>query len=106
MTTVAAILVVIVASGMLVAYYVGFAAGRRDGYEAGRQDGKRERSLRAYAVGYDRGRHDRQAKQDESEEAEKEDADFSTIRYYLWPVLVSFIVVVIAGLFLAHGINR
>jgi hypothetical protein len=61
MSTLLAMLVTVLALGMLVAYHVGYSAGRRDGFEQGREDGKKAGAVRAYAVGYDRGRHDRQA---------------------------------------------
>ena len=62
MTTLYAIIVVLVATGMLIGYYLGWGAGRREGYDRGFADGKREGAVRAYAVGFDRGKHQREAK--------------------------------------------
>ena len=89
MSTLAAMLVVIISAGMIVAYHVGYSVGYRDAFAKGRADGKREGSVRAYAVGYDRGRHNRKL----AEEAEQqEDASESS------PVLVSKFWVAVASL--------
>jgi hypothetical protein len=65
MSTVVAIAVAICAAGMLASYYWGYNAGKREGFEAGRDQGKKEGSVKAFAVGYDRGRHDRDVKKPE-----------------------------------------
>lgn len=45
---------------VIAAYYsgfrAGFSAGRNDGFDDGKREGAREGSIRAYAVGFDRGR--------------------------------------------------
>lgn len=60
--------VVFTALGILLGYYRGYAAGQKEGYERGHRDGKQAGAVRAFAVGYDRGRHDREAKQQQPEE--------------------------------------
>lgn len=60
--------VVFTALGMLLGYYLGYAAGQKEGYERGHREGKQAGAVRAFAVGYDRGRHDREAKQQQQEE--------------------------------------
>lgn len=56
--SVVGIIVAVVA--VVAAYYVGYssgrAAGRDEGFDAGKQEGSREGSMRAYAVGFDRGK--------------------------------------------------
>lgn len=67
MSTMVAMLILVVALGMLVAYYLGYSIGRAEGFGAGFAAGKKEGAVKAYAVGYDRGRHDRQTKANEVE---------------------------------------
>ena len=55
------VLGIIVAVGaVLAAYYMGYssgrAVGRDEGFDEGKQEGSREGSMRAYAVGFDRGK--------------------------------------------------
>jgi membrane protein YqaA with SNARE-associated domain len=65
MSTVIAIVVAACSLGMLIAYYLGYYAGKREGFESGLDKGKKESAVKAYAVGYDRGKHDREAKKEE-----------------------------------------
>ena len=55
------VLGIIVAVGaVLAAYYMGYssgrAVGRDEGFDEGKQEGSRDGSMRAYAVGFDRGK--------------------------------------------------
>ena len=55
------VLGIIVAVGaVLAAYYMGYSSGRAvgqdEGFDEGKQEGSREGSMRAYAVGFDRGK--------------------------------------------------
>lgn len=68
MSSLIAILVVVGALGMLIGYQLGYSAGQKTGYDRGHNDGKQAGSVRAFAVGYDRGRHDREVKQREESE--------------------------------------
>ena len=68
MSNLIAIFVIVAAIGMLIAYYLGYSAGQQKGREQGHQEGKEAGSIRAFAVGYDRGRHDREVKQQEEQE--------------------------------------
>lgn len=70
MSTTIAIFVAVSALGMLIAYQMGFAAGKQEGFDSGRRKGKKEAATKAYAVGYDRGRHDRESKKNEDEDGE------------------------------------
>ena len=54
------VLGIFVAVGAVVAaYYVGYSSGRAVGRDEGKQEGSREGSMRAYAVGFDRGKRAR-----------------------------------------------
>lgn len=67
MSTTIAIFVAIAAIGMLIAYQLGFAAGKQEGFDSGRKEGKKEASVKAFAVGYDRGRRDRESQKSDDE---------------------------------------
>ena len=69
MSTLIALLVIACAAGMIVAYHAGYQAGQRDGFDAGEKHGKKEASVKAFAVGYDRGKHDRETEKAKSEAA-------------------------------------
>ena len=64
---------VVLAGSCLAAYLFGYAAGMQrgqdEGREEGRESGKKEGAVRAFAVGYDRGRRER----DEGEDPEADD---------------------------------
>lgn len=59
----------------LVAYLLGFSAGKDEGHtkghDEGRQKGKKEGAVRAFAVGYDRGKRERE----EEEGGNEDDGD-------------------------------
>ena len=99
MSTLGAMLLVVIVIGMLLAYYMGYTVGRREGFEQGRQAGKREAAVRAYAVGYDRGRHDRKAKQPESEASDDVSSNRLAGGCGLWllPVLVALLAIVLVA---------
>jgi hypothetical protein len=65
MSSAIAILIVVGALGMLIGYQLGYSAGHKSGYDRGHNEGKHAGAVRAFAVGYDRGRHDREVKQQE-----------------------------------------
>ena len=94
MSALLAILLVIIAVGMLIAYYIGYTTGHREGYECGHADGKRAGSVRAYAVGYDRGRHNRKA----AVESAEQDPGPPARRKWARPVIVSLILIVLSTL--------
>ena len=94
MTSLVAVVVMIVAASMLVAYFAGHAVGRQEGFEEGRSSGKREGAKRAYAVGYDRGRHDRQA----VEQAASDEPPSPTVPRWALSLLLSLIAIVVATL--------
>ncbi len=63
------VLGIIVAVGAVVAAYCmgyssGRTAGRDEGFDEGKQEGSREGSMRAYAVGFDRGKRARAGSKD------------------------------------------
>ncbi len=63
------VLGIIVASGAVVAAYCmgysnGRTVGRDEGFAEGKQEGSREGSMRAYAVGFDRGKRARAGNKD------------------------------------------
>ena len=63
------VLGIIVAVGAVVAAYCmgyssGRTAGRGEGFDEGKQEGSREGSMRAYAVGFDRGKRVRAGNKD------------------------------------------
>jgi hypothetical protein len=99
MSTLGAMLLVVIVAGMLLAYYLGYSLGRHEGYEQGHQQGKREGAVRAYAVGYDRGRHDRKVKQSEAEEAAAAEAKPRGSGCLLWllPLLVALLAIILAA---------
>ena len=55
----ASLALVILAGLCLVAYLFGYEAGKQAGREAGHESGKKEGAVRAFAVGYDRGKRER-----------------------------------------------
>ncbi|MCA9187507.1 MAG: hypothetical protein R3E01_34655 [Pirellulaceae bacterium] len=57
------------AAMVLLAYRLGYQAGKSDGHEEGRKSGTREVSIRAYAVGYDRGKRARDEEHHQEEDA-------------------------------------
>ena len=65
MSDLIAIFLILATTGMLIAYYLGYSAGRQKGREEGHREGKQAGAVRAFAVGYDRGRHDREVQQQE-----------------------------------------
>jgi hypothetical protein len=62
---------VVVIGIVLFVYLIGFSAGQDDGHERGRATGKKEGSVRAFAVGYDRGKRERESQDDEEEPGSK-----------------------------------
>jgi hypothetical protein len=100
MSTLVAILLAIIVLGMLLSYYVGYRVGHREGFDRGHQTGKKEGAVRAYAVGYDRGRHERQAK--EAAGAEPEEPPRRSPLYWIWPILVPLLAVVAAAVLSAR----
>ncbi len=97
MSTVGAMLLIVIVIGMLLAYYLGYGVGRREGIEQGRAEGKREAAVRAYAVGYDRGRHDRKTKLSEAEET-PDKSEGRGCMLWLIPLLLLLLAVVWAAL--------
>jgi hypothetical protein len=99
MSTLAAMLLAVMVGGMLLSYHVGYTNGHRDGWAQGRNDGKREGATRAYAVGYDRGRHDRQVKQQEAADSTSPRTGGWGVSYGLWflPLIVALVAIVVAA---------
>lgn len=53
----------------LLTYYAGFSVGKTEGQDEGHARGKKEGAVRAFAVGYDRGKREREEEdQDDGEE--------------------------------------
>jgi len=68
-------LTLVVISGLcLVVYLLGFTAGENEGRSVGRdeghQQGKKDGAVRAFAVGYDRGRRERAEEEGKEEDDE------------------------------------
>lgn len=98
MTTLMAMLLVIIVVGMLLSYYVGYSIGRKEGFESGHAAGKKEGSVRAFAVGYDRGRHDRQTKQQADEEEKAKSSDTTRgCAYWLLPLLIAGLLAIVSA---------
>ena len=68
MATIIAIAGIFFIAGISLAYLRGYATGKKDGFEEGKSAGKKEASVKAFAVGYDRGKHDREVEHKEEEE--------------------------------------
>ena len=62
-----ALIVVVVMA--LLTYYAGFSVGRSEGQDEGHARGKKEGAVRAFAVGYDRGKREREP-EDEGDDDE------------------------------------
>lgn len=60
MSSIVAVVTILVVCSLLIAYQIGFVAGKREGFEDGRKKGKHEGSVKAFSVGYDRGRRERE----------------------------------------------
>ncbi|MEZ6119574.1 MAG: hypothetical protein R3C28_23810 [Pirellulaceae bacterium] len=93
MSTLIALLVIACAASMIVAFQAGYQAGQRDGFAAGVKHGKKEASVKAFAVGYDRGKHEREAESAKTEVAApkpKNDA--------IWNILLCVSALVLIGL--------
>jgi hypothetical protein len=99
MSTLGAMLLTVMVVGMLLTYHIGYSVGRREGWAQGRSEGKREGAVRAYAVGYDRGRHDRQVKQADSPDSTPVMSRGAAQGCLLWflPVLVTLLAIVLAA---------
>jgi hypothetical protein len=99
MSTLGAMLVAIMVGGMLLTYHIGYTVGRREGWAQGRSEGKREGAVRAYAVGYDRGRHERQAKQSEAADSTPSAGGGWLRGSILWflPLFVALLAIVLAA---------
>ncbi len=99
MTNLIAIFLVIGAIGMLIGYQLGFSAGKKEGYEQGRQDGKQAGSVRAFAVGYDRGRHDREVQTEDG----AGETDASGLRWRRWIGLIVVVACLLSLLSIMRG---
>lgn len=73
----ASLALVVIAGTCLVFYLLGFNAGkdegRGEGHEKGKAEGKKEGAVRAFAVGYDRGKREASG-DDEDDDGEKADS--------------------------------
>ncbi|MCA9149522.1 MAG: Yae1 family protein [Planctomycetales bacterium] len=105
MSTLIAMIVIVVALGMLVAYQLGYAVGRREGFDDGFNSGKKKGAVKAYAVGYDRGRHDREAKAAEENPAEPQPTWRDQLSRWLLPAILSVIVILLAAVFAAKDLR-
>lgn len=63
---------VVLAGSCLAAYLFGYEAGKRvgrqQGHDEGHQRGKKEGAVRAFAVGYERGKREREEPEEEEDE--------------------------------------
>jgi hypothetical protein len=63
--------IIIAVVAVFAAYYIGYssglAVGREQGFDEGKQEGSRTGSMRAYAVGFDRGKRAREEKEDDDD---------------------------------------
>ena len=59
MNPLASLALVVLAGLCLVAYLFGYEAGRSAGQDEGHKKGKKDGAVRAFAVGYDRGKRER-----------------------------------------------
>lgn len=67
MNPLASLALVVLAGLCLVAYLFGYEAGRSAGQDEGHEKGKKEGAVRAFAVGYDRGKREREEDEDDDE---------------------------------------
>ena len=68
-----AVAVVAVFLAYFMGYSSGVASGRDEGFSNGKREGSREGSIRAYAVGFDRGKRARDDDEDEDEDEDNDD---------------------------------
>lgn len=67
MNPLASLALVVLAGLCLVAYLFGYEAGRSAGQDEGHKKGKKDGAVRAFAVGYDRGKRERGDDEDEED---------------------------------------
>lgn len=91
----------------LVAYLLGFSAGkdegRSEGHDEGRQKGKKEGAVRAFAVGYDRGKREREEEEDGDEGDDDTAADRPSWLVILLLILGTVAVLTLLGVLRGEG---
>ncbi len=93
MNTLAIAGMVVAILAVLIAYQVGYRVGKRDGFSDGKREANKDATMRAYAVGYDRGKR--------AKETEAPPTDSPAPRGCALVLLAS---VLVGGLLLAGGI--
>jgi Flp pilus assembly protein TadB len=85
---------ILVVAIILFAYSAGFSEGKTEGQGEGHARGKKEGAVRAFAVGYDRGKRERDD-DDEDEEESAPSQDGASIVMFLVLALGTFIMLLV-----------
>jgi flagellar basal body-associated protein FliL len=92
---------VVLAGLCLIAYLFGFSVGQDQGRDEGQKKGKEEGAVRAFAVGYDRGKRERAKEKEEKDK--KRSADNPNLIISLLLVVGTVIVLTLVGVFRQQG---
>lgn len=100
MNPLASLALVVVAGLCLVAYLFGYEAGRLAGQDEGHKRGKKDGAVRAFAVGYDRGKRER----GEDEEDEIEEQSGPSWSVFLVIALATAMLLTLVGVLRQRGL--
>ena len=93
----ASLALILLVGALLAAYLFGVSTGRSEGHDTGRREGQRLGAIRAYGVGYDRGKRQREKAADEAKEDTKKMPGYFTL---LVIVVTTVVALSILGMFL------
>lgn len=80
---------------VLFAYSAGFSEGKSEGSDEGHARGKKEGAVRAFAVGYDRGKRERNDDEDDDDEQSSPTGDGASIVVFLVLALGTFAILLV-----------
>lgn len=99
----ASLALVVISGVCLVAYLLGFNAGRDEGHNQGhsegREQGKKEGSVRAFAVGFDRGKRQALAEKEAGDGNDKgaDDNNRLSLSAFIFIIILTVIVLTLFG---------
>lgn len=92
---------VITVALLYLAYVLGFSVGKTTGRDEGHERGKQEGAVRAFAVGYDRGRRERD--NDDDQEGATPSGDRPSLVVFVVLVLATFFALIVAQMIRQQG---
>ena len=100
--SIASLALLVVAGVGLIAYLFGYSTGQQKGHSAGHDqghaEGKKEGAVRAFAVGYDRGKREREAGEEEETKHDSADTSRPSIVMMLFLVVSTFVILQIIAI--------